>query len=183
MAGWTAPRTWVTSEVVTAAELNSNVRDNLLAINPTPIKKTADQSVTSSTTLVNDTHLSYAVVAGTYIFDWYLVGTSAANAAGDIGVAWTYPTASLALAMGNGPDAGLASGGIQTGQWSANSAITSGTLFNTYGLSTNNITIWLHNIFTFTASGTVQLQWAQASSSASASTLKTGSHVVPRQIA
>lgn len=27
---WTAPRTWVTSEVVTAAMLNSNVRDNLL---------------------------------------------------------------------------------------------------------------------------------------------------------
>lgn len=30
--GWTAPRTWVAGEVVTAALLNTHVRDNLLAI-------------------------------------------------------------------------------------------------------------------------------------------------------
>lgn len=30
---WTAPRTWVTAEIVTAALLNTHVRDNLLAIN------------------------------------------------------------------------------------------------------------------------------------------------------
>jgi len=29
---WTAPRTWVTGEVVTAAMMNTHVRDNLLAI-------------------------------------------------------------------------------------------------------------------------------------------------------
>lgn len=33
---WTAPRTWVAGEVVTAAELNTHVRDDLLAVNPTP---------------------------------------------------------------------------------------------------------------------------------------------------
>jgi hypothetical protein len=33
---WTAPRTWVTSEVVTATMMNTHVRDNLLAINSTP---------------------------------------------------------------------------------------------------------------------------------------------------
>jgi len=31
---WTAPRTWVTSEVVTAAHLNAHVRDNLLETAP-----------------------------------------------------------------------------------------------------------------------------------------------------
>src|SRR5580765_7176661 len=29
---WTAPRTWVTSEIVTAAMMNTHIRDNLLAI-------------------------------------------------------------------------------------------------------------------------------------------------------
>jgi hypothetical protein len=33
---WTAPRTWVTSEIVTATIMNTHVRDNLLAINSTP---------------------------------------------------------------------------------------------------------------------------------------------------
>ena len=32
---WTAPRTWVASEVVTAAQLNAHIRDNLLALVPT----------------------------------------------------------------------------------------------------------------------------------------------------
>mgnify|MGYP001592239233 CR=1 FL=1 len=29
---WTAPRTWVTSELVTAAIMNTHIRDNLLAL-------------------------------------------------------------------------------------------------------------------------------------------------------
>lgn len=31
---WTAPRTWVTGEVVTASQMNTHIRDNLLAIYP-----------------------------------------------------------------------------------------------------------------------------------------------------
>jgi hypothetical protein len=31
---WSSPRTWVTSEVVTAAHMNQEVRDNLLAVFP-----------------------------------------------------------------------------------------------------------------------------------------------------
>ncbi len=31
---WTAPRTWVAGEVVTAALLNTHVRDNLQVLNP-----------------------------------------------------------------------------------------------------------------------------------------------------
>ena len=30
--GWTAPRTWVVAEIVTAALLNTHLRDNLLAL-------------------------------------------------------------------------------------------------------------------------------------------------------
>lgn len=31
---WSAPRTWVTSELVTAAQLNTHLRDNMLAVVP-----------------------------------------------------------------------------------------------------------------------------------------------------
>lgn len=182
--GWTSPRTWVTSEVVTAALMNTHIRDNLNAINGF-VRKTADESVTSSTTLQNDDHLLFSIGAtGTYVMDWFLIGTSAANAAGDLNVAWTFPTASTATAFGMGPDISLASAGVSTGQWSANAVtLTSGTLYNSYGLSTFNLSIWLHTMFVFTATGTVQLQWAQNASNANASTLKAGSHATMRQVA
>lgn len=37
---WTAPRTWVTNEIVTAAQLNTHVRDELLALGPSTIGTT-----------------------------------------------------------------------------------------------------------------------------------------------
>lgn len=61
---WTAPRTWVTSEVVTAAQMNAHVRDNLrVAGNPL----LADAYVTANqgtiTTEVLITGLSCAITA------------------------------------------------------------------------------------------------------------------------
>jgi len=49
---WSQPRTWVTGEVVTAAEMNQEVRDNLLALQPTESKDApggAGGTTTSST--------------------------------------------------------------------------------------------------------------------------------------
>lgn len=180
--GWTAPRTWVAAEVVTAAIMNTHVRDNLNALNGY-VRKTADESVTSSTTLQNDDHLLYTIGAtGTYVFDLYLLATSAANAAGDLGVGFTFPTGTMYLG-GIGPDTGLASGTVQTGQWGANNAYTTGALFNVYGLSTSTLDIRLHGLFVATATGTLQFQWAQQASNANASTVKAGSHLVVKQTA
>ena len=179
---WTTPRTFVTAEVETASIFNTHLRSNLNAINGF-VRKTADESVTSSAVLQNDDHLLYTIsAAGTYVFDVILVGTSAANAAGDIAVGFTFPTGTLHL-IGQGPDIGLASGNVQTGQWGAGLSIASGATFNGYGLSTNNVGIWLHGILIATATGTLQLQWAQNTSNASASTVKSGSHMVVKQVA
>lgn len=49
---WTAPRTWVVGEIVTAAMLNSNVRDNLLALRDPPacaVRRVVSYSVPDST--------------------------------------------------------------------------------------------------------------------------------------
>jgi hypothetical protein len=181
MAGWTSPRTWVANEVVTAAEMNAHVRDNLNAINGF-VRKTADESVTSSSVQQNDDHLLYAIPAvGTYVFDLYLLALSAANAAGDLQVGFSFPTGTFYL-TGFGADAGLASGSVQTGAWGS-APITSGTAALTYGLSTTSNSIYLHGLFIATATGTVQFQWSQSASNASASTVKTGSHMLVRQVA
>ena len=61
---WTTPKTWSAGETLTAANFNTHIRDNLLAINNhVHVRKTADQSVTSSTALVDDTHLTFAIAA------------------------------------------------------------------------------------------------------------------------
>lgn len=176
MAGWTSPRTWVSSEVVTAAQMNAHVRDNLTALNGF-VRKTADESVTSSTTLQNDNHLLLTIPAvGTYEFDAYLFGTSAANAAGDLNVGFSFPTGTLHFG-GAGADATLASSVLGPGNWQGSLSATSGTTSHSYGLSTSTLLIHIHGLFIATATGTLQLMWSQAVSNANASTIKSGSHM------
>jgi hypothetical protein len=179
---------WPTSSAFTAGQTAgvssglNNVRSDLLAANGF-VYKTADQLVTSSAVLVNDTHLLYSISAtGKYVIDVHLYATSAANAAGDLGVGFTFPTGTFYLG-GEGPDIGLASGTVQTGQWGSNIAYASGAIFNVYGLSTSVNYIHLHGLFVATATGTLQFQWAQQASNASASTLKAGSHMLVKQVA
>lgn len=46
---WTTPRTWVVGDVVTASMMNTNVRDNLLALSQ-PQRKTTSKTVNTTTT-------------------------------------------------------------------------------------------------------------------------------------
>lgn len=182
--GWSAPRTWVSSEVVTAAIMNQHVRDNLLALNGY-VLKTANEPVTSSAVMQDDNHLFYTIGAvGTYIFDIWVYANSAANAAGDIGFGFSFPTGTLAYSA-VGADAGLASSTIQTGQFGYEAAAVSGDAASSrnMGLSTSAIAILLHGVLTATATGTLRLRWAQAASNASASTVLSGSHMRVVQVA
>jgi len=62
--GWTEPRTWVDSEIVTAVLLNAHLRDNLLEIGPhVRVVKAADESISSSSTPQGDDHLFFQVGA------------------------------------------------------------------------------------------------------------------------
>lgn len=180
--GWTSPRTWVASEVVTASLMNTHVRDNLNAINGF-VRKTADESVTSNAVQQNDDHLLYTIGAtGTYLVDVFLYATSAANAAGDIRVGFSFPTGTMHFSA-LGADDTLASGSAQIGQWASILSATSGTSFLAMGLSTSTLGIQVHGILIATATGTLQFQWAQFGSNANASTVKSGSHMLVRQVA
>jgi len=179
--GWTTPRTWVAAEKPSAATMNAHIRDNLVALNGY-VLKTADESVTSSTALQNDNHLLYTIGAtGTYAFDLYLLATSDANAAGDINIAFTFPTGTLRL-WGPGPDPALASGTLAQGRFAAG-AVTSGTAWQDFGLSTTSLGFNIHGLFIATATGTLQFQWAQFASNANATTVRAGSHLIVKQVA
>lgn len=150
------------------------------------VAKAADQSVTSSAVLANDTHLSIAIpAAGTYLFDVWLMALSAADAAGDLNVAFSFPTGTCDW-QGIGPHNSLATGSNVVGEWIARNAATSGVTATPYGLSANGgipLGIRLHGRLVATASGTLRLMWAQQTSNANASTLKAGSHMTVQQVA
>lgn len=135
------------------------------------VRKSADQSVTSSTTLVNDTHLKFAVAASeTYIFQLWLY-TYAADGTPDIKVTCAGPAGSTVL-------------------WSSSQVIfnaaaaTTLTSVNTSGVSAdlfvdaNNRAIQLYGtIANGGTAGDLQFQWAQNTSSANSTTIKAGSSI------
>src|SRR6266542_1211240 len=90
---WTAPRTWTDGEFENAAIFNPHIRDNFLAMGEHLIaRKTSNQTVTSSTTLVNDTALVLPVGANeVWQFGFNLIYTAATT--GDIKFAFTFPAA------------------------------------------------------------------------------------------
>lgn len=160
-------------QVLTAAQLN-NLGNY--------VEKSADQSVTSSTTLVNDSQLAVSLpVTGTYLVDVWLYGVSAANAAGGIRYGFSFPTGTLHYGT-IVPIASLASGTSGSGDWATQLSATSGVAAGVGGLSTSTTMHYLHGRLSVTATGTLQFMWAQASSNTNASTVKAGSHMLVRRV-
>lgn len=177
---WSAPRTWVAGETVTASIGNAHWRDNLLALadRHQVIRKSADESVTSSTTLQNDDHLLFTVVAGqSYVFELWLVLFST-SAVPDVKVGFTFPAGTMAFG---------AFGGDGTAQGFANSAATSGTTVVALGVavstSPNATNGRVSGSFLCTTGGTVQMQWAQNVSDAVGMTVKAGSTLTVMRVA
>lgn len=178
---WTTPRTFVAGEIETASIFNTHLRSNLNAQNGYK-EKSADQSVTSTTTPTNDTHLVYTISGtGTYDIDVFGWGTSAANAAGHLALGWSFPTGTM-HAFVHGLSTALASGNSGTAYAGALLAMTSATCPFAVGLSTTVTGFWMHARYVATATGTLQFMITQSVSNANASTLKAGSHMTVRQV-
>jgi hypothetical protein len=88
-------KTWAHDEVAAAADLNR------FWVQGVHVNKTADQTVTNSTTLVNDSHLLIAVAANT---DYWLEAFVIYNAptANDMQLAWTVPASATLDWCNNG---------------------------------------------------------------------------------
>jgi len=176
---FTAPVTRATDFLVTAAIWNAEHVDNfntgvwrLIAV------KSADQSVVSSTVLVNDTHLSFTFGANEiWQFDQNLLFSAAVAA--DIKLAWTFPSGTLWInaaffdtASATKVEAGA---GYTTGVTTAfGSIVTPG----------DNQLVAVRSTFVAGGTGgTFQGQWAQNTSNATATIMRKGTSYTGMKVA
>ncbi|MGW1938943.1 hypothetical protein [Streptomyces goshikiensis] len=132
--------------------------------------KTADESVTGSTTLQDDDHLALSVVAG----GWYAIEAHLdveADPAADITIGWSAPASAVLSWTETGISAGN-TGNIGSIKQSRLDVATSSGV----GIVAAGSTVRPAGVLRVAATaGTLQLRWAQTVSSGTPTTLKTGS--------
>lgn len=150
------------------------------------VYKTADESVTSNTTLQDDDHLvNIPLAVGTHIVEAMLMASGAA--AGDVKVAWAFSGTATGYRAGQGPsfastDAlGATAQAVRSSASSGASApITASTPYGTDG--TNWSYILERGLLIVTVTGTLKVQWAQNTSNAAATVMRAGSWVWTRRV-
>lgn len=130
------------------------------------VRKTADESVTSSTTLQNDNHLLLPVVANA-TYDLFLLCVFSGDTAGDIKFAWSVPSGTVLRWVDQTGSSGLAT---DTDFYSAPG-----------GTTQVGFQIWA-TVVTSATAGNIQFQWAQNTSSATATIVRTNSHLKMQRI-
>ena len=165
---WTAPRTWTDGELVTASIMNTHVRDNELALGPhLVVRKTADESVTSSTVMQADDVLTMAIAANEI---WKVEFALIVDAGpGGMDVRWTFPTSGYLSISASAPsNSGAAP--VMTG--------TSPTVDNALGVESagdRKAFIWSGVFVNSTNAGNLALEFAQTTSNATACIMKANS--------
>jgi parallel beta-helix repeat protein len=141
--------------------------------------KTSDQSVTSSTALVDDADLQFAVAAGEV---WELSGTLFVDGsqAGDFGVRITTPASPTGYWRSTGPNGSASS-------TTATSILPTAQLFNTtptVGMLGAGVIVpvQITGLLVNTTAGTVKIQWAQGTSDATATIVKAGSYLRAKRV-
>jgi len=176
---WTAPRTWVASEIVTASVMNTHVRDNLLAAQDRiqPVYKAADNTpVNNSTVLINDTHLKFTAVAGqNYVVDMNVIFTCASTAA-DFQAAFSFPAGTMSFSVvGLDTAATSVTASVRTpGATGATSGVTNLPV----GSPSTTSGVLVRAGYKCTTGGTVNFMWAQNTATASDLIVKQGSTLV-----
>lgn len=136
-----------------------------------PIRKSADQNVTSSTTLVSDTAFTWTLDASTrYAFEMFVAYTGAT--AGNLNVGWSVPSGASMAWCATGLDTGLAYKNV------ANLAAGTTSTFGAAGTTLGRVAHLSGTILTDTTSGSFTLRWAQATSNVSATSVRSGSFAV-----
>jgi hypothetical protein len=135
------------------------------------VRKSSDQTVTSSTTLVNDSQLKFAVAANeTYIFEAWLY-TYAADGTPDIKVTFTGPSGSTVLWSSSQV---IFNAGGATTLTVVSPGGTSADLF----VDANLRAIQLYgSVLNGATAGDLQFQFAQNTSSANGTSVKAGSYI------
>jgi hypothetical protein len=162
---------WSVGQVLSASDVNA-------WFIPVASVKTADQSVTSSVTFVNDTELLVPIVAaGTYQFECFLDYEGGTLGSSDVKWRWIVPTGTTMRYTwaGNGTGGGTHAGDCQiAGDTPSASSNGAGTLRGVMMIGT---------IVAGVNAGNMQLQWAQNVSSGTATIVHAQSCLVLRRIA
>ncbi|GAB2575980.1 hypothetical protein [Microlunatus antarcticus] len=145
------------------------------------VKKAANTSVASSTTLIDDPHLFVDLVPGTYRVELFVHGTGA-NSGGDIKAAWSYSGG--AIVTGNRTARGMAVAGTDgTGAL----ARSSGHFVDTavaYGLEAAATDAFSEDILLRVAtSGRFQMRWAQNVADSTPTTVTAASRIYITRLA
>lgn len=193
---WTTPRTWVAGEIVTAALMNTHVRDNenvlvtcvvtadgsvntLLGNWERSARTTANVTVTSSTVMVNVTGLTFAVGSSEkWMFRFVLHANGPAAAA----MAWQLTTPSLPDSYRVGLIA-RSSAGIGAEIDTATGASTTLTNVLRNNAAAIDETILIEGfIYNGASSGSIQLKVAQNVSTSVALTVYQNSHFIAKRL-
>ena len=154
---------WIPGQVLTASDIN-----NWLV--PNAVYKPSDQSVTSSTTLVNDTALILPLLASaTYFFQVYLNYEGGTQGSSDIKWGWTVPAGTTmrytAMYLSTAGAVTIAGTRIETDVVAAGSN----------GAATLRGLQMVGQVTVSTTAGNLQMQWAQNTISATSTIVHTGS--------
>lgn len=141
-------------------------------------RKTADESLASSTTLQDDDHLFVSVEASA-TYHAVIECHDLAQPAVGMKIGFTGPAGYSFVGNANGPSTGTTSLQDRYGL-----EIVSGTPLSFGGVASNNIPISIQGlVITSGTAGTFRLQWAQSTSNASGTTMKAGSFMLLRRVA
>lgn len=135
--------------------------------NSRTVRKTADQSVTSSTTLVNDSHLVLSVVANA-TYTLFLMCVFSGGTTGDIKFSWGVPSGTVLRWVDQTGTSGLAA---DLDVYSAPG-----------GTTQVGFQIWATVVTSGTA-GNIQFRWAQNTSDATATIVRANSHLCLDRVA
>jgi hypothetical protein len=162
--------TWSVGQILTAADVNS-------WFVPIAVYKVSTESVTSSATLQNDDVL-FASVAANAVYKVELGLVYDGATAGDIQLGWTMPAAA---AITNVHTVAITTAGAASTD-DVTTATAGNPSFGALGTGTNcgYGGVWI--LTTAGTSGTLQLQWAQNTSSATATRVFAGSYLVLQRI-
>lgn len=142
--------------------------------------KTVTESVTSSTTLQDDDTLQLTLPVGFWRVSALLAVTGAA--AGDIKIAWAF-TGTATATFGARTCLGPAPGTTDTANSSMFMRAAGQTVQVAYGTDgTGTTAIWEDLTLEVTAEGVLKLQWAQNTSSGTATVMQIGSRLIARRI-
>lgn len=151
--------TFAAGDLPTAGELNDGV--------PRIVYKSVDETIISNSTMQNDDELLLTVAASTkYEFELYMAYNSGTTP--DLKIGWTLPTGATNLWHVDYFDTAAAA---QKGQ----SSTVPTTGFAVGGFGSDLYAVFAGTLNISTTAGTMQVQWAQNTLTASNSTVRAGS--------